>query len=69
MFDFYPVHGSCFRYWIDRGDLLQALRYMNLLKGYSRKVAADWIKETKLHLETLQAAEALMAHAVSIGML
>ncbi|XP_026272523.1 MICOS complex subunit Mic60 isoform X1 [Frankliniella occidentalis] len=57
------------RYWIDRGDLLQALRYMNLLKGYSRRVAADWIRETKIHLETLQAAEALMAHAVSVGML
>ena len=57
------------RYWIDRGDLLQALRYMNLLKGYSRRVAADWINETRIHLETLQAAEALMAHAVSIGML
>ncbi|XP_034240512.1 MICOS complex subunit Mic60-like isoform X1 [Thrips palmi] len=57
------------RYWVDRGDLLQALRYMNLLKGYSRRIAADWIKETRIHLETLQAAEALMAHAVSIGML
>lgn len=56
------------RYWVDRGDLLQALRYMNLLKGYSRRLAADWIKETKIHLETLQAVEVLMAHAVSIGM-
>ncbi|XP_046383947.1 MICOS complex subunit Mic60 isoform X2 [Ischnura elegans] len=51
------------RYWIDRGDMGQALRYMNLLKGAPRVVAHDWIVETRMLLETKQVAEILSAHA------
>lgn len=50
-------------YWLDRGDLTQALKYMNLLKGASRKVSEEWMKEARLLLETQQAANTLMAHA------
>lgn len=57
------------RYFVDRGDLMQAIKYMNLLKGAPRKVAADWLKETRLLLETQQAANTLMAHAASSGLL
>lgn len=57
------------RYFIDRGDLMQALKYMNLLQGAPRKIAADWLKETRLLLETQQAANTLMAHAAASGLL
>lgn len=58
-----------FRYHVDRGDFLQALKYLNLLQGASREVANDWIKETRLMLETQQAANTLMAHAAASGLL
>lgn len=59
----------CFRYFVDRGDLLQALKYMNLLQGGARRVACDWLNETRLTLETKQAANTLMAHAAASGLL
>ena len=55
------------RYWLDRGDLVQALKYMNLLQGASRKAAIDWLNEARLLLETQQAANTLMAHASASG--
>ncbi|XP_034485290.1 MICOS complex subunit Mic60 isoform X1 [Drosophila innubila] len=57
------------RYHVDRGDFLQALKYLNLLEGASREVASDWMKETRLMLETQQAANTLMAHAAASGLL
>ncbi|XP_037729680.1 MICOS complex subunit Mic60 isoform X2 [Drosophila subpulchrella] len=57
------------RYYVDRSDFLQALKYMNLLQGASRKIAGDWIKEARLMLETQQAANTLMAHAAASGLL
>jgi len=57
------------RYWMDRGDFSMTLRYMNLLKGAARSVAQDWINETRILLETQQAADALMAHAAASGLL
>lgn len=56
-----------FRYWLDRGNYAQSLKYMNLLRGAPRCVANEWMKETRILLETQQAAEILMAHAVSTG--
>lgn len=44
------------------------LRYMNLLKGASRAVARDWMNETRILLETQQAADTLMAYAGAIGL-
>ncbi|XP_073971411.1 inner membrane mitochondrial protein mitofilin isoform X2 [Rhodnius prolixus] len=56
------------RYWLDRGDFFQALRYMNLLEGAPRVVASEWMREARIYLETLQAAKALMAHASAAGL-
>lgn len=57
------------RYFINRGDLIQTLKYMNLLQGASRNLASDWMNEARLLLETQQAANVLMAHAASSGLL
>jgi mitofilin len=51
------------RYWMERGNFVQALRYMNLLQGASRKVSSQWMEEVKLLLETQQAVNLLMGHA------
>lgn len=56
------------RYWMDRGNFEQALRYMNLLKGGARAVARDWMQEVTILLETQQAANALLAHASASGL-
>lgn len=58
-----------FRYWLDRGDFAQTLKYMNLLKGAPRSVARQWMNETRILLETQQAANTLMAHAASSGLM
>ena len=62
------VSDTC-RYWLDRGDFTQTLRYMNLLKGAPRAVARQWMDETRVLLETQQAANTLMAHAAANGLL
>jgi mitofilin len=51
-----------------RGDLEQAARYVNQLRGESRRVAADWLAETRLLLETRQAAVLLLAFASANGL-
>ncbi|KAJ8317181.1 hypothetical protein KUTeg_005085, partial [Tegillarca granosa] len=55
-------------YWLQRGDLEHALRFMNQLQGEPRQVAFDWINEAKLLLETRQAAYALTAFASASGL-
>lgn len=57
------------RYWLDRGDFAQALKYMNLLKGAPRTIARQWMNETRILLETQQAASTLMAYATSSGLM
>ena len=56
------------QYCLARGDLEQALRFMNQLRGAPRSVARDWIAETRLYLETKQATNALLAHASASGL-
>lgn len=55
-----------YRYWIDRDNYYQALRYMNLLKGGAKIVADDWMNETREYLATQQAAHTLLAYASAI---
>jgi len=55
------------RFSIDRGNFVQALQFMNQLKGEPRRVASDWLKETQLLLETQLAVDALLAHAACVG--
>lgn len=52
---------------LDRGDLEQAVKYMNLLQGQPKLVAKDWIHEARTLLETKQASRALILHAAAIG--
>ncbi|KAL1493978.1 hypothetical protein ABEB36_009656 [Hypothenemus hampei] len=53
------------RFFLERDDFVQALKYMNLLKGACRVVARQWMNEVRMLLETRQAAQILMAHATS----
>ncbi|BFY97796.1 hypothetical protein BsWGS_00836 [Bradybaena similaris] len=55
------------QYWMERGDLNIALRFMIQLTGESRRAASDWIEETRLLLETKQIAKTLMAYASAMG--
>lgn len=58
-----------YRFWVDRGDLAQALRYMNLLDGASKSIAIDWMKEVRIYLECQQAATVLVTHASAKGLM
>lgn len=66
-FDTYDILNRA-KYFMERGDLVQTLKYMNLLQGQPRKIAADWLKEARLLLETQQATNILMAHAATSGL-
>lgn len=52
---------------LERGNLEQAVRYVNQLTGEPRRVAADWLREARLLLETKQAADVLLAYAVAVS--
>ncbi|KAF4530481.1 hypothetical protein B566_EDAN014683 [Ephemera danica] len=51
------------RYFIDQGDMIQAVRYLNLLQGPSLFVASGWLEEARLLLEVQQIANSLSAYA------
>ena len=55
------------KYCVEKGDLQQAVRFMNQLSGESRTAAKDWITEARLFLEAKQATVALLAHASAQG--
>ncbi|XP_071050130.1 MICOS complex subunit Mic60 isoform X2 [Onthophagus taurus] len=57
------------RYWLDRGDFAQTLKYMNLLSGAPRVISKEWMEEARILLETQQAANTLMAHAAASGLI
>lgn len=54
-------------YYVRRGDLELAARFVNQLKGEPRKLAYDWLKEVRLLLETRQAARFLSSYAAATG--
>ncbi|XP_053619881.1 MICOS complex subunit Mic60-like [Plodia interpunctella] len=56
------------RFWVETGHLAIALRYVNSLEGASRAAAAWWYEAARDHLETRQAAEAILAHAAALGL-
>ena len=56
------------KHCLERGDMEQALRFLNQLTGESRFAARDWIADARLLLETRQAAYALLAHASAEGL-
>jgi len=51
------------RYHLEKDDLENALVFMNLLRGEPHHVAADWVKDLRLHLEAVQAAKAVLTYA------
>lgn len=55
-------------YYVRKGDLELAARFVNQLKGEPRKLAYDWLKEVRLLLETKQAARFLSSYATAAGM-
>ncbi|CAH0721101.1 unnamed protein product, partial [Brenthis ino] len=56
------------RFWIERGNLAVAIRYVSYLEGASRAAAATWYDAARSHMETRQAAEAILAHAAALGL-
>ena len=50
------------------GNIEQAVRYVNQLRGEPRRVAAEWLNEARILLETVQAAELLLAFASANGL-
>ncbi|XP_029448630.1 MICOS complex subunit MIC60 isoform X3 [Rhinatrema bivittatum] len=55
-------------YCIEHGDLELAAKFVNQLKGESRRVANDWLNEARLTLETKQVVEILSAYASAVGL-
>ncbi|XP_034837113.1 MICOS complex subunit Mic60-like [Maniola hyperantus] len=56
------------RFWMERGNLTNAIRYISALEGASRVAALSWHDAARSHVETRQAAEAILAHAVALGL-
>jgi len=50
------------------GDIEQAVRYVNQLRGEPRRVASQWLDEARVLLETKQAAELMLAFASANGL-
>ncbi|CAH2217565.1 jg10687 [Pararge aegeria aegeria] len=56
------------RFWVERGNLANAIRYVSSLEGASRAAALSWHDAARSHIETRQAAEAILAHAAALGL-
>ncbi|XP_020825121.1 MICOS complex subunit MIC60 isoform X2 [Phascolarctos cinereus] len=54
-------------YSIEHGDLELAAKFVNQLKGESRRVAQDWLNEARVTLETKQVVDILTAYASAVG--
>ncbi|XP_061446854.1 MICOS complex subunit MIC60 isoform X2 [Rhineura floridana] len=55
-------------YCIEHGDLELAAKFVNQLKGESRRVAQDWLNEARMTLETKQVVDILTAYASAVGL-
>ncbi|XP_015262438.1 PREDICTED: MICOS complex subunit MIC60 isoform X1 [Gekko japonicus] len=55
-------------YCIEHGDLELAAKFVNQLKGESRRVALDWLNEARMTLETKQVVDILTAYASAVGL-
>lgn len=53
---------------MEHRNLEMALRYANLLSGEPRRVARDWIKDTREHLEVKQALELVQSKIASMNL-
>ncbi|NXH11505.1 MIC60 protein, partial [Bucco capensis] len=55
-------------YCIEHGDLELAAKFVNQLRGESRRVAQDWLTEARMTLETKQIVDLLTAYASAVGL-
>ncbi|XP_048160668.1 MICOS complex subunit MIC60 isoform X3 [Corvus hawaiiensis] len=55
-------------YCIEHGDLELAAKFVNQLRGESRRVAQDWLTEARMTLETKQIVDILTAYASAVGL-
>nr|XP_028559850.1 MICOS complex subunit MIC60 isoform X1 [Podarcis muralis] len=55
-------------YCIEHGDLELAAKFVNQLKGESRRVAQDWLNEARMTLEAKQVVDILTAYATAVGL-
>ncbi|KAF1499269.1 MICOS complex subunit Mic60, partial [Eudyptula minor novaehollandiae] len=55
-------------YCIEHGDLELAAKFVNQLRGESRRVARDWLTEARMTLETKQIVDILTAYASAVGL-
>ncbi|XP_060111583.1 MICOS complex subunit MIC60 isoform X2 [Heteronotia binoei] len=55
-------------YCMEHGDLELAAKFVNQLKGESRRVALDWLNEARVTLETKQVVDILTAYASAVGL-
>ncbi|XP_027547034.1 MICOS complex subunit MIC60 isoform X2 [Neopelma chrysocephalum] len=55
-------------YCIEHGDLELAAKFVNQLRGESRRVATDWLNEARMTLETKQIVDILTAYASAVGL-
>ncbi|XP_007440790.1 MICOS complex subunit MIC60 isoform X4 [Python bivittatus] len=55
-------------YCIEHGDLELAAKFVNQLKGESRRVAQDWLNEARMTLETKQVVDILTTYASAVGL-
>jgi mitofilin len=60
---FLQFYYNIVRYHLEKDDLEQALRYMNLLTGEPQLVSKDWLQDLRLHLEAVQATQAILTYA------
>jgi len=58
---------SLAKFSLERENLARAVQYLALLNGEAGRVVSGWLEEARLRLETKQAVDALLAHAVSEG--
>ena len=49
-------------------NLEMSLRYANQFKGEPRKVAIDWIRDVRNHLEMMQASTLIQAQASAVSL-
>nr|XP_060637309.1 MICOS complex subunit MIC60 isoform X2 [Anolis sagrei ordinatus] len=55
-------------YCIEHGDLELAAKFVNQLRGESRRVSQDWLNEARMTLETKQVVDILTAYASAVGL-
>eukprot|EP01135_Chromosphaera_perkinsii_P000055 Nk52_evm6s24 gene=Nk52_evmTU6s24 len=49
-------------FYLNKGDLETATGEVNSLKGWPKRLAADWLNEARAHLEAIQALDVINAH-------